>query len=300
MERASSPVSKELKDPIDPLGAELDEIEDGDYREVVGGEINNSLDAIDATDESDTFLDLDPNEEITIPTTPDTDTEAQKVETETRQRQTAEAKLALKGSQRFDKAVLEYADKGMQKAETFAAAVGDRKYTVKDRYQQWRVDAHQDKLDRSDRLSKTAPTKFLRKHYAKKARLEYRRLEHAKGIQAEDRMAYLQLLDGDGILGERSTRRLERAKELQGRINRLIAAEYGFAKIGREYRDAERKQVKGEGDPRKRELLRRKLLEDTSSVAKLEEIGKNKFIDRMLAAYGASSQLGPVARYMSQ
>lgn len=301
MERPPSPTtpSKETDQPVNSLYTELDEIEDDDYREVIGDEINDSLDTPEES--SDGFLELDTPEDEITPEAP-VNIEAQKTEAEATLRQTMEARLVLRESQRFDKTVLEYADRGMQKAEAVATKASDARYLMRDRYEQWRIDAHQGKFDRMTRLSKTAPTEFIRRKFAKKARLEAQRLRYAKGIQEQDRLAYTQKLDATtGKPGERSNRRLERAKELQGRINRMIAAEYKFAELGREHRDQRRKELKGEGDPLKREHLRRKLLEDTSTVAKLEAIGKNRMIDRMLAAYGANStSFDPVARYMGR
>jgi hypothetical protein len=226
-------------------------------------------------------------------------------------RDQGEAELTLKGSQRFDQTVLEIADAGMQKAEIFANKYEDKKYEMKDRYQQWRVEAHQSKLDRATRLSKTAPTERLRRRFAKKARAEATRLEYAKGIQEQARISHMAKLDekdNSGKLvnpGERSTRRLERNKELQERINKMIAAEYKFAKKGRDLRNAKREELKGIGDPRAREEMRRSLLEKTSSVGKLEAIGREDylrkdFISRMAEAYGTGGIFASASRIVNE
>ncbi len=309
MERQPAPNSaRNHEAPKDAFDAELDMLEDdGEHF----GQPDNLNNAVDQTvDDDDTFSVLegpggtyDPEEgPYQMPeaysdvggTGPEADMALHAKEVaqakEAAQRD-AEASLVLRKSQRLDKYVLERADSLLQRGEKLAAKTGDKKHAAKDQYLQWRIDSTQRKKDHYTDKATSAVFGFRRRKYARKARLMKRRLTTLNGLQALDRKKYNANLDtvteknGEMMTtpGLRTRRREARAERLQSRIHNMIAAEYKLAKIGREDRKQQKLAMKGEGNPAKREELRR-LLVDSGSVEKLEAVGRKVLIDRLMKA----------------
>jgi hypothetical protein len=312
MEHGPAPTpSPENEAPKDALDLEMDGLEDYDldseesnrYRAEQNAEpINNAVDEVLDTSDDDFIPLVSPAEEAAEAKAAK-DAEKRQAEQETpeqalartekERRDRIEATITLEGSQRLDQFVLVKADEVMKGGEWLAHKAGDRKYLIKDGLQQWRINGTKNKKDRYEAKSKNAVFEFRRRKFAKKARLEALRLTRLRGFQAADRDAYAanfakykheegkepELLSK----GLRTERREARAEQLQSRINRMIAAEYKFTKLGRQDRKQKKREMKGEGNPQERERLRR-LIVESSSVESLEGIGRKVFIDRLMSA----------------
>lgn len=165
----------------------------------------------------------------------------------------------------------------------------DLKHAVKSKLYENSLHRLENKKRRLERRSDTTLSQFNKRRLGRKIRLLNMQIKNTSAFMKDNeavRSEKIDRFDKDGNLfqiGTRSEQNTKRAEQLQRRIHRLIAQEYNFAMDGREYRKDLKVQLKGEGNPERREQLR-KLLFDSRSLEAMEKIGRQVFINKSIKA----------------
>lgn len=217
-----------------------------------------------------------------------------------REKEEVESSLILTKSRKLRGNILKAADKTVQLGEVASSTTGDATHNAKNWYKKRQIKSTEAKLARYNRRAETAVFDFRRRKFARKARMQTSRLNRLSRIYSAFEDKHNKLAFGveaekseDSVKSIREQRREARSKTAESRTESLIAKEYKFAKIAKEQR---RKNLRELGtrtlSPERKEELKR-LLSESSTARGLEKAGK----DILLTGIAKSNLSNSVKRF---